>query len=103
MSARCARSARGDALGREAVADAEMGVDVDPAGRGALELAARLAYEDVHRAVAIGHLAAPHQRVDLGPRDHPVGRLASTRKVWNSRTVRPTGRPSASSWYSAGR
>src|SRR3954449_4542719 len=46
-------------LRREAVADPEVGVDVTPARRGALELLAKLAYEDVDRAVAVGHRVAP--------------------------------------------
>src|SRR3954449_12511245 len=52
-------------LGGEAVADPEVGVDVAPAGRDALELGAQLAHEDVHRAVAVDHGVAPHALVDL--------------------------------------
>ena len=54
-----------DRLGREAVADPEVRVDVAPARRGALELLAQLAHEDVDRAVAVDHRVAPHALVDL--------------------------------------
>ena len=54
-----------DGLGGEAVADAEVRVDVAPARRHALELLAQLADEDVDRAVAVDHRVAPHALVDL--------------------------------------
>src|SRR4051794_17192033 len=47
-------------LGREPVPDAEVRVDVAPAGRRLLELLAQLAHEDVDRAVAARHRVAPH-------------------------------------------
>src|SRR4051795_3351109 len=56
-------------LGREPVPDAEMRVDVPPAGRGLLELLAHLAHEDVHRAIAVGHGPAPDPLVDLLARE----------------------------------
>src|SRR5436190_1758242 len=52
-----------------AVAEAEVGVDVDPAGRSLLELLAHLADEDVDRAVAVGHPVAPDLLVDLLARE----------------------------------
>src|SRR4051794_2128584 len=52
-------------LGREAVADAEVRVDVAPARRRLLELLAQLADEDVDRAVAVDHRVAPDPLVDL--------------------------------------
>src|SRR3954470_20251590 len=54
-----------DRLGREAVPDPEVRVDVAPVRRRALELGAQLAHEDVHRAVAVDHRVAPHPLVDL--------------------------------------
>src|SRR5262245_64638677 len=41
-----------------------MGVDVVPTGRSLLELLAKLADEDVDRAVAVGHRISPHPLVD---------------------------------------
>src|SRR4051812_3400189 len=49
----------------EAVAHAEVRVDVAPVGRGLLELQPDLADEHVHGAVAVGHRIAPHRLVDL--------------------------------------
>src|SRR3954452_1244528 len=60
-------------LRREAVADPEVGVDVAPARRGALELLTQLAHEDVDRAVAVDHRVAPHALVDLLARQHLAG------------------------------
>ena len=57
-------------LGREAVADAEVRVDVAPARRRLLELLAQLAHEDVDRAVAVGHRVAPDALVDLLALEH---------------------------------
>ena len=48
----------------EAVADAEVRVDVAPVRRAALELRAQLAHEHVDRAVAARHRVAPHVLVD---------------------------------------
>ena len=53
------------ALRREAVADAEVRVDVAPVRRHPLELLAQLAHEHVDRAVAVDHRVAPHALVDL--------------------------------------
>src|SRR3954469_25692976 len=69
------RGRRVEGFGGEAVADPEVGVDVAPAGRGALELLAQLAYEDVDRAVAVDHRIAPHALVDLLAREHLAGGL----------------------------
>src|SRR3954464_11384602 len=54
-----------DRLSREPVADPEVRVDVPPARRGALELLAELADEDVDRAVTVDHRVAPDPLVDL--------------------------------------
>src|SRR4051794_29261923 len=54
-----------DRLRREPVADPEVRVDVPPARRGALELLAELADEDVDRAVTVDHRVAPDPLVDL--------------------------------------
>ena len=59
-----------DRLGREAVADAEVRVDVAPVRRRLLELLAQLAHEDVDRAVAAGHRVAPDALVDLLALEH---------------------------------
>ncbi len=59
-----------DRLGVEAVADAEVGVDVAPAGRALLQLLAQLADEDVDRAVAVGHRVAPDPLVDRLALEH---------------------------------
>src|SRR4051794_41805543 len=69
------RGRRVEGFGGEAVADAEVGVDVAPAGRGALELLAQLAHEDVDRAVAVDHRIAPHALVDLLARELLAGGL----------------------------
>src|SRR5271165_6914694 len=53
--------------GREAIADAEVGVDVVPFRRGSRELGPKLAHEHVHGPVAPFHLPAPNLTVDLGP------------------------------------
>ena len=63
-----------DRLGGEAVADAEVRVDVAPVRRGLLELLAQLAHEHVDRAVAAGHRVAPDALVDLLALEHaPAG------------------------------
>src|SRR3954452_9497632 len=67
------RGRRVEGFGGEAVADPEVGVDVAPARRGALELLAQLAHEDVDRAVAVDHRIAPHALVDLLAREHLAG------------------------------
>src|SRR3954454_19403488 len=67
------RGRRVEGFGGEAVADPEVGVDVAPAGRGALELLAQLAHEDVDRAVAVDHRVAPHALVNLLAREHLAG------------------------------
>src|SRR3954469_15629264 len=59
-------------LRREAVADPEVRVDVAPLRRGALELLAQLAHEDVDAAVAAGHGVAPDALVDLLALEHPA-------------------------------
>src|SRR4051794_32107574 len=59
------RRRRVERLRRKAVADPEVGVDVAPARRGALELLPELAHEDVDRAVAVDHRVAPDALVDL--------------------------------------
>src|SRR6476661_3605422 len=46
-------------FGIEAVADAEMRMDVAPARRAPLELLAQLAHEDIDRPVAVSHRVAP--------------------------------------------
>src|SRR6478672_2483308 len=61
---------RAQRLGLEAVADAEVGVDVAPAGGALLQLLAQLADEDVDRAVAVGHRVAPDPLVDGLPLEH---------------------------------
>ena len=78
------RRAPGDALlarGRcrqlrgEAVADPEVRVHVDPAGRDGLELVAQLAHEHVDGAIAARHREPPDPLVDLLALEHaPVGR-----------------------------
>ena len=57
-------------FGVEAVADAEVGVDVGPARRALLQLLAQLADEDVDRAVAVGHRIAPDPLVDRLALEH---------------------------------
>src|SRR3954454_19006232 len=57
-------------FGVEAIADAEVGVDVGPARREALQLLAQLADEDVDRTVAVGHRVAPDPLVDLLALEH---------------------------------
>ena len=57
-------------LGVEAIADAEVGVDVAPARRALLQLLAQLADEDVDRAVAVGHRVAPDPLVDRLALEH---------------------------------
>ena len=57
-------------LGGEAVAHAEVRVDVAPVRRRLLELLAQLAHEDVDRAVAAGHRVAPDALVDLLALEH---------------------------------
>src|SRR5207302_7144583 len=59
----------------EAVADPEVGVDVGPAWREALDLLPYLAHEHVHGAVAVHHRIAPHVLVDLVALEHPPPRL----------------------------
>src|SRR5215213_4315677 len=56
--------ARVHALGREAISDAEVRMDVAPLRRGALELLAQLAHEHVDGAVAVRHRIPPHALVD---------------------------------------
>ena len=75
-------------LGREAVADAEVRVDVPPLRRGALELLAQLADEHVDRAVAVRHRVAPHALVDLLALSTWPAAPASRRISSNSRRVR---------------
>ena len=61
-------------LGREAIADAEVRVDVAPVRRRLLELLAQLAHEDVDRPVAARHRVAPDPLVDLFALEHaPLG------------------------------
>src|SRR5260221_1658439 len=61
-------------LGVEAVPDAEVGVDVTPAGRAFLQLLPQLADEDVDRAFAVCHRVPPHPLVDGLPLQHlPLG------------------------------
>src|SRR5436305_1044367 len=57
-------------LGREPVADPEMGVDVAPPGRDGLELGPQLAHEHVDGASAAGHRVAPHPLVDVLALEH---------------------------------
>src|SRR5690349_12128272 len=64
-------NARG-ALGREAVADAEVRVHIGPARRDLGELATDLAHEHVDRAVAPRHVAPPHEAVQLLAGDNAV-------------------------------
>ena len=80
-------------LGREAVADAEVGVDVAPARRGLLELLAQLAHEHVDRAVAAGHRVAPDALVDLLALEHAA--LGPGEQLDAARTRGGSGRPSA--------
>src|SRR5262249_30417188 len=61
---------RADGLGDEALADAEVGVDVAPVGGVTLELLPQLPDEHVHRAIAVGHRVAPDLLVDLLALDH---------------------------------
>ena len=65
-------------LGVEAIADAEVRVQVAPARGSRLELAAQLADEDVDRAVAVGHRVSPHALVDALAGDHPAAWDASS-------------------------
>src|SRR5215213_11798091 len=71
--------ARVHALGREAIADAEVRVDVAPLRRGALELLAQLAHEHVDRAIAVRHRVAPHALIDHLALEH-VPRLAGEQR-----------------------
>src|SRR3954470_7833329 len=64
------RGRRVEGFGGEAVADAEVRVDVAPARRRALELLAQLAHEDVDRAVAVDHRVATDALVDLLALEH---------------------------------
>src|SRR4051794_2514189 len=59
-------------LGREAIPDAEVRVDVAPPRRRLLELLAQLADEHVDRPVAARHRIAPRTLVDLLAREHPA-------------------------------
>src|SRR5204863_3724802 len=59
----------------EAVADAEVGVDVAPLRRGGLELLPQLADEDVDGAVAVRHRVAPDALVDLLTLEHGAARI----------------------------
>jgi hypothetical protein len=52
-------------LSLEAVSSAEVGVNVGPGGRVALELLAELSDVHINRAVAVGHSVAPDVKVDL--------------------------------------
>ncbi len=61
-----------DPLWRESVSHAEMGVQEAPMRARGGQLDPELAYEHVDRAVAVGHGGAPHQPIDLRPRDHAV-------------------------------
>ena len=77
-------------LGREAVADAEVGVDVAPVGRDALELLAQLAHEHVDRAVAADHRVAPQPLVDELALEHAPAR--GRRAARSARTRAASGR-----------
>src|SRR3954452_23765299 len=69
------RNLRERTFRREAVADAEVGVDVGPPRRYIGELPPHLAHEDVHRPVAPRHVASPDQAVQLLAGDHAVEAL----------------------------
>src|SRR4051794_40269121 len=54
-------------LGVEAIPHAKMGVDVAPTRRALLQFQAQLSYEDVDRAIAVGHRVSPHSLVNRLP------------------------------------
>src|SRR5690242_12871506 len=62
----------GGSLRGEAIADAEVRVDVGPVRGDLGELAPDLAHEHVDGAVAPRHVASPHQAVELLAGDHAV-------------------------------